>query len=355
MIRFLKRKVKVVDSSDIEFVGVQYLENPFMQYFRYDENDYTEIKNVRSPEEVAKFLDGDKTLWFNIHGIHDSELINKISSLIGVHSLLIKDLMDTSRLSRVQDFEKHEYYTIKSILFEGEGMEITTEQISFILGNNYLFSFQEKKGDHFEHIRGRIREKIGRVRLKGPDYLLYLLLEAIVDNYYITIKKIEKSIEDALIFEREISVKAEELAVIENLKSKVDQIRKNLQPVLDSLSMVEKGFSDIIEKDNLKYFAALRDTCLFLSAELDSDLQKLESGANMYFSLQNQNMNQIMKTLTIVTVIFIPLSFIAGVYGMNFDYMPELKWDHGYFLALGLMLTISLSLIMFFRARGWFK
>jgi magnesium transporter len=246
------------------------------------------------------------------------------------------------------------FFTLKSYLIN-ENSQIDIEQISFILGKKYLLTFQEKKGDHFEHIRERLREKIGLVRERSIDYLLFLLLEAMLDNYDLTIKSKISEIENRIKFDSQTDVKPEMMIEIEKFKDELNLLKKSLQPILDSLVKIEKGFTDIIVDDNLKYYMGLRDTCQHLTAEIDFNLQKLESAINMFFSLQNQKMNQIMKTLTIVASIFIPLTFIAGIYGMNFENMPELKWDNGYFFVLGFMLIIIIVLSMFFRFKKWFK
>lgn len=349
-----KRKVKVVDSTQIEFVGTQYLDKPEMQLFHYDENSISENKNFNEPQKISEYFGKNRKVWFNIHGLHDSSLIRKICSNIKVHRLVVQDLLDTTHVSRVRDFDQYLFFTVKSHLLNDDN-EIEIEQVSFILGEDFLFTFQEKKGDHFAHIRSRLRDKIGLVREKSVDYLLFLLLEAIIDNYHITIQKIENEIETKIVFDDVQSTHPNVIAEIEKLKLKLNILRKSLLPILDSLIKIEKGFAGLISETNLKYFSVLKDMCQFLSSEIESDLQKLEGGINMYFSVQNQKMNQIMKTLTIIASIFIPLTFLAGVYGMNFENMPELKWDFGYYFVLIVMAVIMIGMFFFFSLKKWFK
>jgi magnesium transporter len=353
MKKLRKRKIKVVDPTKFEFIGEKYLDRSEMQLFSYDQDTFEEKSDFEKVPTGKELLSTAKCHWFNVHGLHDSKLIDNIASGLNVHRLVIQDLLDTTQISRAQDYDSYLFFTVKSVEAETSG-DLISEQISFILFENSLITFQERKGDHFEHIRTRLREKIGLVREKTVDYLLFLLLEAIIDNYHIALQKMETEIELLIAGENSDISNPDFIGNIEQYKTRLNTLKKSLLPIIESLTKIGKGLSDQIREENNKFYEVLRDTCLFLNAEIDSDLLRLEGAINMFFTLQNQKMNQIMKTLTIIASIFIPLTFIAGIYGMNFENMPELKWELGYFAALGVMLVITIALLIFFKIRKWF-
>jgi magnesium transporter len=217
-----------------------------------------------------------------------------------------------------------------------------------------LISFQERKADFFEHIRVRLRENKGILRERAVDYLLYTMLESILDNYFRALTKLDEEIEkfDFMNTKKEPSPNA--LEVIENDKKLVTFIKKSILPIKEFTQMVERGECQFIEKKHIKYFSEIKDMCLTLIDNCDIILSSLESETNLFFSVQGHRMNQVVKTLTIVSTIFIPLTFIAGIYGMNFLYMPELKWKYGYLGIWLVIICISFGMIIFFRRKKWF-
>ena len=221
------------------------------------------------------------------------------------------------------------------------------------MGSNYVLSFQERPADYFEHIRQRIREYKGLARERTADFLLYLLLESILDNYYTTIEDLEPKIYD-LITIKDLEPEPQLIADIENFKKQILQLKRSLGPFYDAISGIEKGISGKVQQKHLKYFYDLKDQCSQSLENAEALIQRLDSGINLFFSLQGHRMNQVMKTLTIVTSIFIPLSFIAGVYGMNFANMPELTWQYGYFAVLGLMAVLIIFSLLFFKKKKWY-
>jgi magnesium transporter len=234
------------------------------------------------------------------------------------------------------------------------GDQLETEQISFILGKNYVISFQEKISDHFEHIRERIREYKGISRERGSDFLLYLLLESIVDNYSETIETMEKKINRTLKQYELIDPGPEAINNIESFKEELFKIKTSIIPLKDSISLLENDITDFIVKKNQKYYFDIKDHCLYLIDADNALIQKLESGINLFFSYQGHRMNQVMKTLTVVATIFIPLTFIAGIYGMNFQYIPELTWQWGYFAFWGLIVILFAGMAIYFKMNKWF-
>ncbi|MDP2162372.1 MAG: magnesium/cobalt transporter CorA, partial [Flavobacterium sp.] len=231
------------------------------------------------------------------------------------------------------------------------------EQISFLLKGNLLVSFQEKRGDFFSHIRERIKTNSGIVCKKNNDFLLYLMLDAVMENFYITIEKFEDSIE-LLQTEAKTIENQDVLVRIEKSREELNYLKRSLIPLRDSLYNLKSIQDDDdysgIEKSNFTFFARLHQKSLELLDQIDYDMNSLESASSFYFSAQSHRMNEIMKTLTIVSVVFIPLTFIVGVYGMNFENMPELAYKNGYFVTLGVMFVLVLGMIYYFKRKKWF-
>jgi magnesium transporter len=229
-----------------------------------------------------------------------------------------------------------------------------TEQLSFIIGKNYLVSFQEKKADHFEHLRVRLRENKGILRERGPDYLLYTLIESILDNYFKTLEQLDGEVENMNFLNAKTEPSPKILEIIENNKRFVHYMKKSILPIKEFIAIIEREDNQIIESRHLKYFYEIKDLCLTLLDTCDSILSSLESSTNLFFYIQGHRMNQVMKTLTIMATIFIPLTFIAGIYGMNFINMPELQWKYGYAAVWLLILIVVIGMVSCFRKKKWF-
>ncbi|MES2409816.1 MAG: magnesium/cobalt transporter CorA, partial [Bacteroidota bacterium] len=249
------------------------------------------------------------------------------------------------------------FFNIKSLLPVENSDSISVEQISFLLKKDVLVSFQEKRSEFFEHLRNRIRTHSGIVREKKADYLLYLLLDAVMENFYITIEAEEDKVED-LINLSKTSTKPEILEQIEKHRDNYNFLKRSIIPLRDSLysikSMKDDDVFNAIEHDNYSFFERLHQKCLELLEQIEYDLVTLDSASSFYFSSQNHKMNEVMKTLTVVSVFFMPLTFIVGVYGMNFDNMPELHWQYGYFIIIGVMFLLFLGMAYYFKRKKWY-
>ncbi|OQB29129.1 MAG: Magnesium transport protein CorA [Bacteroidetes bacterium ADurb.Bin174] len=339
------------DPREFTFTGDLKVNELAIQLFKYSKEGCDEISNI-SPENINAFKKDGNNYWLNIYGLSDTESIVSICEKQGIHSLVIQDILDVDQRPKFQEFENYSFLTLKSIAPSEE--EMITEQISFVFGANHLISFQERKADFFEHIRIRLRENKGILRERAVDYLLYTMLESILDNYFKALTKLDEEIEkfDFMNTKKEPSPNA--LEIIENDKKLVAFIKKSILPIKEFTQMVERGECQFIEKKHIKYFSEIKDLCLTLIDNCDIILSSLESETNLFFSMQGHRMNQVMKTLTIVSTIFIPLTFIAGVYGMNFLYMPELKWKYGYLGIWLIIICISFGMIVFFRKKKWF-
>lgn len=343
---------KKLNPSQPVFTGIKHADSISLQLFNYNTSDYNEDTTF-SVKKFSGFPDNDKQHWLNVHGIHDVEQIGAICDKIGIHQLAIQDILDVNQRPKLQEYEHYWFFSIKSMLPAPEG-DFASEQLSFILGKNFLVSFQERKADYFDHVRTRIRNNVGILRERGSDYLLYLLIESIMDNYFKTLTNIEENLDKFGLMDTNIDPSPSILKKIEIYKRHIHQVKKTLIPVKEFVTRIEREQIDFVQQRHLKYFYELKDLSLSLIDDCEQIEMRLDSQTNLYFSIQGHRMNQVMKTLTVVATIFIPLTFIAGIYGMNFSNMPELNWKWGYAGIWGIMILVSVLMLGYFRRKKWF-
>ncbi len=360
MRRIKYKKVRKAQPNYFEYTGNYKTDPVEMQLFVYNEEGYEEYKNCgldRIRKEIYDSEQNNDVKWLNIHGLHNTEIIKDVSEMLNLDNFIISDILNVSRRTRIDELDDLLFFSIKSVLEETDSDTVRVEQVSFVLKNNILVSFQERKSDFFTHLRERIRNGGGMVRKKKNDYLLYLLLDAIIENFFITIEKYETSIE-VLIIEAKNNHKAVFLENIEKQRENLNFLKRAILPLRDALytlkSIRNDDDFDGIEKSNYTFFARLHQKCLELLEQIEYDTNSLESASNIFYSSQSQKMNQIMKTLTIFSVIFMPLTFIVGVYGMNFENMPELKYQNGYYIVLLVMLVTVIGMVFYFKRKKWF-
>lgn len=328
------------------------------QLYKYDHDFF--MVTLDEPTHFAETfnlteLDSDYVSWLNFHNKHDRNSIDKLCENLGLERLTVEDIYTDNRRPKLEEYPNYMYFSVRSALpIEDSNVVLRQEQISFILGKNYLISFQERSSDHFTEVRDRIEKKRGKIRLKGPDFLLFRMLDAIVDNYFEVLEDISDKIE--ILEMRMIRMhQTETLKQIEFQKRRLIELRKIVQPLREVTFQLEKVQSPFLDPSNHHYFADLKDNCLAVLEEIDANKQILEGMTNIYYAAQGQRMNEIMRVLTVVSSIFIPLTFIVGVYGMNFKYMPELEYPYGYYTVVSIMFVIAIGLLFFFLKRGWLK
>ena len=332
--------------------------NTSCQVYKYDNDFFLVTKN--SPEYFAKEfvsteIQKDQVVWLNFHDISDRLSIEKLGESLSIDKLSIEDIFKEKHRPKLEEYPNYLFFSIRSALPDEKNIFILEqEQISFILGEHYLISFQAKKSDHFTDVRMRIEKNRGKIRVKGPDFLLFRMLEAIIDNYFEVLEHITDTIEE---LELRIlhNTTSDTLKMIELQKRKLNELRKIVIPLKEATSQLEKSQSPLIDAANHYYFTDLRENCLSVLEEIDSNKQILDGMNNLYYAIQGQRMNEIMKLLTIISAIFIPLTFIAGIYGMNFKNIPELETQNGYFITIGVMLLVAILSIFYFKKRGWLK
>ena len=328
-----------------------------MQLFVYDDDGYEEYKKVslqRVKKEIEDEFQAEDVKWFNVHGLHDVSVIKEIGEMLHLEPFIISDILNVSRRSKMEELDQVLFFSIKSVLPDDDYDSVRIEQISFLQKDNLLVSFQEKRSDFFTHIRERIKTHSGIVRKKHSDYLLFLLLEAVMENFYITIEFYEDHIE-ALMIEAKNSDKPDVLVRIEKTRENINFLKRSILPLRDALYNLksEREYAGI-EKSNYNFFGRLHQKSLEILEQIEYDMNTLDSASSFYFSSQSHRMNEIMKILTAVSVIFMPLTFIVGIYGMNFDVMPELRFKYSYFIVLGLMFLLVLEMVYYFKKKKWF-
>lgn len=350
------KKARKVQPYQLIYTGKHKNQESKMQLFVYNDLDFTEYQDLRI-HDFSECIDTTQTNWLNLHGLSDIKTVEGIGAFFNIDNYLLSDILNTSRRTKMEESTSSLFFNIKSILPTEDSDNINVEQISFFVKDDILISFQEKSSDFFTHIRERIRTYSGVVRTKKADYLLSLLLDAVMENFYITIENEEEKVEE-LINLSKVSTNQDILVRIEKHRDNFNFLKRSIVPLRDSLygikTLKEDVVCNVIEEDSYVYFSRLHQKSLELLEQIESDLGMLESASNFFFSLQSHKMNEIMKTLTIVSAIFIPLTFIVGVYGMNFDHMPELRYQNGYYIVLGVMFLISVLMVIYFKKRKWF-
>jgi magnesium transporter len=350
------KKSKKLHPYNLEYTGIHKSKDSEMQLFVYDDTNVFEYANF-SVADLEQCIDVSKTNWLNIHGLNDLDLLKSISNRFKIDNFMLADILNTTRRTKIEEQDEILFFNIKSLLPIENSDNISVEQISFLIKDGILISFQEKRSDFFTHIRERIRTHSGIVRTKKADYLLYILLDAVMENFYITIENEEDEIESLI----DLTKKSADPIILERIEKHRDNfnfLKRSIIPLRDSLydikSIKDDNVFNGIETENFTFFARLHQKSLELLEQIESDMGSLESASNFFFSAQTHKMNEIMKTLTIISVIFIPLTFIVGVYGMNFDHMPELRYENGYYIVVGIMILIVLGMIYYFKRRRWF-
>lgn len=292
--------------------------------------------------------------WVNLDGLHDIGLVEQLGQHFGLHPLLLEDILNIEERPKTEDFETYLFFTLKALNYNPQTRDVEVEQISFILGNYYVVSFQETaNGDIFEPVRERIRKNKGKLRFCGADYLVYRLLDTVVDNYFEIIERINARI-DAL--EDQVFRGSHPRSLIldsQRLKKDLIQLRKSLIPLRQAIEDIQHSSPNLIRPDTRSYFRDLQDHILQVIEEIESSREVLMGVLEMHQANQANSMNNIMKVLTIVSAIFVPLTFIAGVYGMNFKYMPELDQQNGYYICLAVMFFVGIVMFAWISYKKW--
>ena len=323
--------------------------------------DYDEKKHVR--REVAEvsdcfpYRDSKTTTWINIDGLHDTALIEKLGGHYGIHPLVLEDIVNTGQRPKFEELDDYIFIVLNMLYLGDDGDTVKSEQVSIVLGKNYVLSFQEAPGDIFDNVRSRLEGGKGRIRKSGPDYLAYALMDAVVDNYFVILESLGESIEsleDGLVADPAPDI----LQRIHSMKREMIFLRKSVWPLRELVSGIERSESGLVGKKTRPFIRDLYDHTIQVIDTVETFRDMASGLLDLYLSSVSNRMNQVMKVLTIIATIFIPLSFFAGLYGMNFNTsyplnMPELNSPYGYPALLVFMLGVTLLMLFYFRRKKW--
>jgi len=354
MFEYLRRRSKSAGRAPgtLEYVGVERTAPVTVQMITYDAESVTSV-NPEHLHECSCFSDGPGVSWINIDGLHNMEVVGEAAKVFKLHPLVVEDIVHTGQRPKMEELGDSVFVTIKMLSFNEKARKVEDEQVSFILGKHSLLTFQEHaNGDVFGEVRKRILTRKGRVCSLGADYLLYALMDAVVDNYFVVLERMGEEIED--IEEMLLSApKPEHLEALHGLRREALFLRKYIFPLREVVAKLEKGGNELISDNTIFYLRDLYDHTIQVMDTVETFRDMLSGMVELYLSNISLKMNEIMKVLTMFSSFFIPLTFIAGLYGMNFKFMPELEWEYGYFAVLGLMASIGTSMLLLFRRKGW--
>ncbi len=353
MVKFVKRRLRKIGlpPGTPVFVGEKKIEKAKITIIDYDEKQFQE-KEVKTIEECFPFKDTPTVTWINVDGVHQVDVIENIGRHFELHPLIREDIMNTEQRPKMEDFERYIYIVLKMLYYDEKENETKIEQVSLILSENFVISFQEMEGDIFDPIRERIRNGKGRIRKLGADYLAYALLDAIVDKYFLILERLGERIER---MEEELvnNPKPEILHEIHRLKREMIFLRKSVWPLREVINGLERGESPLIQESSRIYLKDVYDHTIQVIDTVETFRDMLSGMHDTYLSVVSNRMNEVMKVLTIIATIFIPLTFIAGIYGMNFKFMPELEWRWAYFAVWIIIVVIGVLMVIFFRRKKW--
>ena len=353
MTRFIKKtsgKIGLPPGSLVH-VGEKKIDKMRIRVIDYSP-DHLEETEVSTIEEIFPYRDNDQVTWINIDGLHDVSAMEKLGKHFNLHPLMMEDILNTDKRPEIEDYGDYVFIVIKMLFYDEVEKLVEAEQLSIVLGTNIVFTFQERVGDVFNPLRERIRKGRGRLRKSGTDYLAYALLDTIVDNYFIILEKFSdvlETIEDELMN----NINKKTIREIHRMKREMVFLRKSVWPVREVVNGLERSESDLIDKSLSIYMRDLYDHTVQVIDTIETMRETVSGMLDIYLSSTSNRMNEVMKVLTIMASIFIPLTFIAGIYGMNFESMPELHARWGYPFTLVLMLVVALSMILYFKKRNW--
>ncbi|NWF98510.1 MAG: magnesium/cobalt transporter CorA [Nitrospirae bacterium] len=318
----------------------------------YNENIFNETK-INNIQQYTPISEKSVINWLNIDGVHNTETIEKIGALYNLHPLTLEDIVNTGQMPKIEEYDNYTFIVLKMLYYNDNNKSIEVEQISICLGNNFVLTFQEEKEkDAFKNVKDRLRLSKGRLRKAGADYLVYSMIDSVVDSYFLILEKIGEKIE--LLEEQVLNEPSEQvLHQIHALKREMIFLRKTIWPVRDVISTIEKGGSNFILDSMHIYFRDVYDHTIRVIETIETYRDILSGILDIYLSSISNRINAVMKVLTIIATIFMPLTFLAGIYGMNFEYMPELKWKWGYPLILAIMLFIGVTMVIYFKKKDW--
>ncbi|MFH1408987.1 MAG: magnesium/cobalt transporter CorA [Nanoarchaeota archaeon] len=333
-------------------IGRKSVDNLKISVIDYTEENLIE-QEIAKIEDAFPLMDKDSRTWINISGLHDVSAIEAIGNHFNLHPLLLEDVVNTEQRPKLEDYDGYLFLVMKMLSFDDTKRKLITEQLSLIISKRFVITFQERPGDPFDAIRERLRTAKGKVRKLGTDYLAYTLIDAVVDNYFVILETFGDYVDD-IREELLANPTVKSLETIHYLKREMILLRKSVWPVREVINSLTRSESGIIAKQTFVYLRDIYDHTIVIIDTLETNRDSISGMMDLYMSSVSNRMNEIMKVLTIIATIFIPLTFVAGVYGMNFRFMPELDWRYGYFMVWGVIILMAGLMVLYFKKKGWF-
>ena len=354
----ISHKKKGMSPGSLIFTGEQKTENVSISLFDYNSGNFSET-SIDDLNDLEKYKNNSNVTWINVVGLHNINILDKIGSIFDIHPLVLEDILNVSHNPKIEDYENFLFILVKMVNYKQNTNRLDIEQVSLIIGKNYIITFQEKNGDVFEPIRERIRTAKGMIRKYSEDYLAYRILDSIIDNYFSVLENFDERIED---IEDQILTQPDEssLEEIHHLRKELIKLRRAVSPLREMIFTIEKEKFNFIQKTTFVYLRDLSDHIKQIIDTIENYREFINGLLEVYLSNASHRMNEVVKLLTIISTIFIPLTFIVGIYGMNFKTdasrwnMPELDWAFGYPFVMALMVVIAVTLIIFFKKKRWF-
>ena len=353
MTRFIHRGSKKIGHTPGTpvYIGAARQTSVSITRFEYNESDVVQDV-LESAEDCQTSRDSATNSWVNVDGVHDVEKIQQIGTGFGLHPLVIEDIVHTGQRPKVENYDSSIFVVVRMLRWNEQAGQIDDEQVSMAIGPSWVISFQERQGDVFDPVRERLLANRGRVRKHGPDYLAYTLIDAVVDHYFSILETLGERIE-SLGEEMTTDPKREDLESIRHLKRELLFMRKSVWPLREVLSGIQREESPLVHESTQPYLRDVYDHSIQIIDTVETFRDMVSGLMDLYLSSISNRMNEVMKVLTIIATIFIPLSFVAGLYGMNFIFMPELQWRYGYYAVLGVMLAMGGGMLLYFKRRKW--
>ena len=335
----------------LEFVGVQKVESIRLRLIDYDESAVNE-REIEDISECAQLSGTPTVSWINVDGLHDTGQIARLGEVFGLHPLLLEDIVNTTQRPKFEDYGDYVFVTMKMMSYNKDAHCVHQTHLCIVIGPHWVISFQEQVGEAFEPVRNRIRSGKGRIRKMGTDYLAYCLMDAVVDNYFVTLEAIGARLE-ALDEELMGGPTTETLSAIHHMKRETIVLRRAIWPLREVVSALLRSESKMVRKATALFIRDLYDHTIQVADTVDAFRDIISGMMDLYLSVVSNRMNEVMKVLTIIATIFIPLTFIAGIYGMNFQNMPELGWHYAYYGVWVVIVAVGLTMVVYFRRLRW--
>jgi len=347
-----KRKKTGLPPGSVIFTGDKKVEKTLVHHLHYDSENLEQRILENHNQAVFHQSTEDKVDWYDMRGIHDTNFIQSLGATFDMHSLVLEDVADVNQRPKFEEYEKGDFISIRALKFDKNSTKIFTEHVTIYFNKGFIVTFQETESDLFSIVRQRIESGKGKIRYRGADYLAYAIVDILVDNYFLVLEEIEEImevLEDKVISNQDKNIKGE----IHALKKELLVLRKSIAPLREAIGRFSKTDSSFVEERNIIFIRDLYDHTIQIMDMVDTHRDMLNGLQDLFLTEVSFRMNKVMQLLTLVSTIFIPLTFLAGIYGMNFKYMPELESRYAYFVLLGVMAVIFVGLLIYFRKKKW--